>query len=145
MLTHVELERKDDLGAVESVSDATPESPQEREKALRREFLRVALGEGPTHAMPLWAWRLGEALLVAVGNEPYSDFQTELRRRFGGTPLLVLMTTNGGVGYLPPRETYGSGRYQEQQSPYAPGCLEQSIEAAANALAALQPATPASG
>ncbi len=80
--------------------------------------------------MPIWAWRLGEALLVAVGNEPYSVFQTELRRRFAGTPVFVLMTTNGGVGYLPPRETYGSGRYQEQQSPYAPGCLEQSIEAA---------------
>ena len=47
------------------------------------------------------------------------------------------MTTNGGVGYLPPRETYGSGRYQEQQSPYAPGCLEQSIEAAADALSEL--------
>ena len=55
------------------------------------------------------------------------------------------MTTNGGVGYLPPRATYGSGRYQEQQSPYAPGCLEDAIEAAANALAALQPDTPASG
>ncbi len=88
--------------------------------------------------MPLWAWRLGEALLVAVGNEPYSDFQIELRRRFAGTPLLVLMTVNGGVGYLPPRDTYGSGRYQEQQSPYAPGCLEEAIEAAAGALSKLR-------
>ena len=134
MLTGVELARKEDIGVVESVSSATPDSPQEREKALRREFLRLALGDGPTHTMPLWAWRLGEALLVAVGNEPYSVFQAELRRRFAGSPVLVLMTTNGGVGYLPPRETYGSGRYQEQQSPYAPGCLEQSIEAAAAAL-----------
>jgi len=145
VLTYVELARKDDLGVVESAPGAPPESPQEREKRLRREFLRLELGDGPTHAMPLWAWRLGEALLVAVGNEPYSDFQTELRRRFAGTPLLVLMTVNGGVGYLPPRDTYGSGRYQEQQSPYAPGCLEDAIEAAANALAGLQPATPASG
>jgi len=138
VLTHVELQRKEDLGAVESISGATPDSPQEREKALRREFLRVALGDGPTHAMPLWTWRLGEALLVAVGNEPYSDFQTELRRRFAGTPVLVLMTTNGGVGYLPPRDTYGSGRYQEQQSPYAPGCLEEAIEAASGALSVLR-------
>ena len=57
----------------------------------------------------MWVWRLGEALLVAVPNEPYVVFQTELRRRFPDTPLFVLMTTNGGVGYLPPRETYGSG------------------------------------
>ena len=49
------------------------------------------------------------------------------------------MTTNGGVGYLPPRETYGSGRYQEQQSPYAPGCLEEATEAAAAALEPLRP------
>jgi hypothetical protein len=89
--------------------------------------------------MPLWAWRLGEALLVALPNEPYAVFQVELRRRFAGTPLLVLMTTNGGVGYLPPRETYGTGRYQEQQSPFAPGCLEQTIDAAAEVLAQLQP------
>jgi hypothetical protein len=139
VLTGVDLARKEDLGAVESVSGSTPDSPQEREKARRREFLRLALGEGPVHRMPIWAWRLGEALLLAVPNEPYSVFQVELRRRFAGTPVLVLMTTNGGVGYLPPRETYGSGRYQEQQSPYAPGCLEQAIEAAAGALEPLRP------
>ncbi len=137
-LTHVELERKADLGVVESVSGATPDSPQEREKAFRRELLRRALGDEPVHRMPLWAWRLGEALLVAVPNEPYAVFQTELRRRFPDTPLLVLMTTNGGVGYLPPRETLGTGRYQEQQSPFAAGCLEQAIEEAAAALAAVR-------
>ena len=141
VFTGVDLARKDDIGVVESLSNTTPDSPQEREKAMRRELLRLALGDGPVHRMPIWAWRLGEALLLAVPNEPYSVFQVELRRRFAGTPLLVLMTTNGGVGYLPPRETYGSGRYQEQQSPYAPGCLEQSIEAAADALDSLRPAT----
>jgi len=135
--TGVELARKEDLGVVESVTGATPDSPQEKEKALRREFLRLALGDGPTHSMPLWAWRLGEALLVAIGNEPYSLFQRELRARFPGTPVFVLMTTNGGVGYLPPRETYGTGRYQEQQSPYAAGCLEQSIAEAGDVLAGL--------
>jgi hypothetical protein len=137
--TGVDLVRKEDLGVVESLSSSTHDSPQEREKALRRELLRLALGEGPVHRMPLWAWRLGEALLVALPNENYSVFQVELRRRFGGTALLVLMTTNGGVGYLPPRETYGTGRYQEQQSPYAPGCLEQAIEAAAEVLEPLRP------
>ena len=142
VLTGVDLARKEDIGVVESLSSATPDSPQEREKAMRREFLRLALGDEPVHRMPIWAWRLGEALLLAVPNEPYSVFQVELRRRFAGTPLLVLMTTNGGVGYLPPREAYGSGRYQEQQSPFAAGCLEQSIEAAAEALEPLRPTSP---
>jgi hypothetical protein len=110
-LTHVELRRKDEPAVVESLTDATPDAVQEREKALRRTFLELALGDGPTHAMPLWTWRLGEALLVALPNEAYSAFQAELRRRFEGVPLLVLTTTNGGVGYLCPRETYGSGLY----------------------------------
>lgn len=138
VLAGVDLARKEDIGVVESLSSSTPDSPQEREKAMRRELLRLALGGDPVHRMPIWAWRLGEALLLAVPNEPYSVFQVELRRRFAGTPLLVLMTTNGGVGYLPPRETYGSARYQEQQSPYAPGCLERSIDAAADALEPLR-------
>ena len=88
--------------------------------------------------MPLWIWRLGGALLVAVPNEPYSVFQVELRRRFEGTPLLVLETTNRAMGYLSPEETYGTGRYQEQQSPFAPGCLEQTMEVAASTLAELR-------
>jgi hypothetical protein len=138
-LTHVELLRKDEPAIVESLTDAKPDAVQEREKALRRAFLELALGDGPSHRMPLWTWRLGEALLVAVPDELYSVFQVELRRRFEGTPVFVLTTTNGGVGYLCPRETYGSGRYQEQQSPYAPGCLEAAIDASALALAGLQP------
>ena len=137
-LTHVELRRKEEPAIVESLTDAKPDAVQEREKALRRAFLELALGDGPTHRMPLWTWRLGEALLVAVPDELYSVFQTELRRRFEGVPVFVLTTTNGGTGYLCPRETYGSGRYQEQQSPYAPGCLEVTIEAAADALARVQ-------
>ena len=138
LLTEVELRRKEEPAIVESLTDAKPDAVQEREKALRRAFLELALGDGPTHRMPLWTWRLGEALLIAVPDELYSVFQTELRRRFDGVPVFVLTTTNGGVGYLCPRETYGSGRYQEQQSPYAPGCLEDAIEASADALARVQ-------
>jgi hypothetical protein len=137
-LSHVELRRKEQPAVVESLTDATPDAVQEREKALRRHYMEVALGDGHVHRMPLWTWRLGEALLVALPNEAYSDFQVELRRRFEGTPLLVSTTTNGGVGYLCPRESYGSGLYQEQQSPYAPGCLEEAIDAAARALSELR-------
>jgi len=138
-LTHVGLRRKEDLGVVESLTGAAPDSAQEQEKALRRRFLSDALGDGPVYSMPVWAWRLGGALLIAVPNEPYSVFQVELRRRFAGTPLLALGVTNGTMGYLSPEETYGTGLYQEQQSPFAPGCLEQTIEAAAQALDELRP------
>jgi hypothetical protein len=135
---HVELRRKEDIGVVEAAAGATPDSVQEREKALRRRFLSEALGDGPFFAMPIWTWRLGEALLVAIPNEPYSVLQTDLRRRLEGTPLLVLGVTNRTMGYLSPQGTYGTGLYQEQQSPFAPGCLEQTIEVAARELYEIQ-------
>jgi len=135
---HVPLRRKEEIGVVESLSGATPDSVQEQEKALRRRFLSQALGDSPVYEMPVWTWRLGDALLVAVPNEPYSVFQVELRRRLAGTPLLVLGVTNRTMGYLSPEDTYGTGLYQEQQSPFAPGCLEQTIEAAAAALEELR-------
>jgi Neutral/alkaline non-lysosomal ceramidase, N-terminal len=133
-VSNVELRRKEDIGVVEALSGATPDSVQEQEKALRRRFLSEALGDDPVYTMPIWAWRLGGALLVAVPNEPYSVFQVELRQRFAGTPVLVLGVTNSTLGYLPPQETYGTGLYQEQQSPFAPGCLEQTIEVATRSL-----------
>ncbi len=137
-MSHVELRAQGGHRSRREPLGATPDSVQEREKALRRRFLSQALGDGPVYAMPLWTWRLGDALLVAIPNEPYSVFQVELRRRFAGTPLLVLGTTNRTMGYLSPEETYGTGLYQEQQSPFAPGCLEQTIEAAAAALEELR-------
>ena len=137
-VSHVPLRRKEDLGVVESAAGAGPDSVQEQEKALRRRFLSQALGDGPVYEMPVWTWRLGEAMLVAIPNEPYSVLQVELRRRFAPTPLLVLGVTNRTMGYLSPEETYGTGLYQEQQSPFAPGCLEQTIEAAASALEELR-------
>ena len=134
----VELRRKEDLGVVEPLAGATADSIQEREKALRRRFLAEALGDGPVHGMPIWTWRLGEALVVAIPNEPYSVLQVELRRRLAPTPVLVLGTTNRTMGYLSPADTYGTGLYQEQQSPFAPGCLEQTIDVAAGVLEELR-------
>ena len=81
-----------------------------------------------------WIWRLGQAALVAIPNEPYVVFQQRLRQRFAGTPLLVLGVTNGSAGYLTPQELYGRGIYQERQSPFASGCLEATIAAAEHGL-----------
>ncbi len=135
-LIHIPLQRKPNLTPVDP-PDAEGDPIAEAEKALRRTFIQAALGDDPVYPMPIWVWRLGDALLVACPNEAYSQMQTELRARFPRQPVLVLGCTNGTVGYLPPRATYGSGLYQEQQSPFLPGCLEQTIEAAALALEAL--------
>jgi hypothetical protein len=106
------------------------------EEILRRKLmLRKALGDGDHYSLPLWIWRLGDAVVVAIPEEPYAVLQEELRAAFPDNPVLVLGITNGGVGYLSPRETYGSGLYQEVQSPYQPGCLEATIEAAKQGVA----------
>lgn len=109
----------------------------EEERLRRKLMIRKALGDGATHTMPLWVWRLGAAVLVAVPEEPYAVMQQSLRQRFPDTPVWVLGVTNGGLGYLPPRETYGTGRYQEVQSPYRPGCLEDTIDAAKRGIASM--------
>lgn len=104
------------------------------EKTQRALMIRETLdrtgGEGDARALPLTCWRLGDALLLAVPDEPYNRLQRDVRAAFPGVPVLVLTTTNGSLGYLCPRETYGSGRYQVVQSPYLPGCLETATEAA---------------
>jgi hypothetical protein len=109
----------------------------EGERLHRMLVLREALGEGETSDMPLWFWRLGDAVLVTVANEAYSILQQELRRSFPDTPLFVLGVTNGSLGYLCPRDLYGSGRYEEVQSPYRPGCLEATIDALRDGIAAI--------
>lgn len=101
-----------------------------KERIMRSLSIQKALGEGDTHAMPLWFWRLGDAAVIAVPNEIYSSFQENLRAKFPETPLIIMGVTNGTLGYLPPRELYGKGIYQEWQSPYAAGCLEKLTEEA---------------
>ena len=78
---HVELARKEDLGVVESLSGATPDSPQEREKALRREFLEPRARRRP-RPPDADLGRGGSARRCSSRspNEPYSVFQIELRR-----------------------------------------------------------------
>lgn len=74
-------------------------------------------------------WRVGDAVWVTVEAELYSVFQTTLRERFPGTPLLITPLTNGAdASYLPPRELYGQGIYQEEIALLAPGCLEAVTE-----------------
>ena len=105
----VELRRKEDIGVVEPLTGATPDSVQEREKALRRRFLAEALGDGPVHEMPLWTWRLGDALLVAIPNEPYSVLQVELRRRLAATPCSSSARPTGRWATSRPRRPTAPG------------------------------------
>jgi len=94
------------------------------EKTQRQLMIREAIGEANVQHLTLWCWRLGDALLLAVPDEPYNVLQRQVRAAFPDRPVLILTVTNGTLGYLCPADTYGSGRYQVVQSPYQPGCLE---------------------
>lgn len=102
-----------------------------RAERARRWLGRLAtLPAGPTYPFPFSVLRLGDAVWVTTGGEPYHVLQTELRRRFPEVVILISPLAGGGVAdYLLPRACYGKGLYQEEPSSLGPGCLEQLIDA----------------
>lgn len=109
---------------------AACDDPVIRERLWRKRFVRKVVGEGTTAEMPLWVWRLGDALLFGQPNEAYSGFQIELRAAFRPQQVAVMNLVNGSAGYLSPAELYDTDIYQVWQSPYARGGLERLIDEA---------------
>ena len=71
---------------------------------------------------------LGDAVWLCVQGEPYSLLQTELRRRFAGTPIIVAsLGFSWSLGYLPAEHIYGKALYQRNIAVVAPGSLERGI------------------
>ncbi len=97
---------------------------------MDRQLTRIGdLPPGPDYPLAVHLWQLGDAVWLAVEGEHYQDLQVQLRRRFPGTPIVVMTVVNGWrPGYLPSAATYGRGIYQEQIAVLAPGCLENMIE-----------------
>ena len=98
---------------------------------LTRWLVRLAtLPPGKTCSVPITLARLGDADWLFLESEHYQRLQTSLRARFADRPLFVTTIVNGSVHtYLPPREVYGTGIYQETVAVLAPGCLETVIDA----------------
>ncbi|HUE71869.1 MAG TPA: neutral/alkaline non-lysosomal ceramidase N-terminal domain-containing protein [Pirellulaceae bacterium] len=87
------------------------------------------LPPGDQYPLRIQLWRMGDAIWLAVSGEHYSFLQTSLRTRFPGVPIVVITLTGGwGPSYIPTRETYGKGIYQESIALVAPGSLEQIVE-----------------
>ncbi len=98
------------------------------ERLRRKRNIRRALGDGPTFAMPLTVWRLGEAVLVGCMGESYAMLQQELRRRFPQRTIICMNLVNGSIGYLPPAALYDQDTYQVWQTPFARGSLEEVLD-----------------
>jgi hypothetical protein len=110
-----------------------------RLERARRWLLRIRyLRDAPTYPYHFSVYRLGDAIWITCGGEPYNVLQTELRRRFPDHPILLTpLSGDFQVAYLLPSDRYGKGLYQEEPSILAPGCLESLIEAIAERVAAL--------
>jgi hypothetical protein len=88
----------------------------------------------PGDAFPLQVtlWSMGDAIWLGVQGESYNLLQTELRRRFPNKVIVVAsIAADWGASYLPPRELYDTGIYQESIAVVAAGSLEQLIESIA--------------
>ncbi|UNK70741.1 hypothetical protein [Microbacterium sp. H1-D42] len=126
IVASVELPLRD-LPTLEELAEEWKDiDPRSRDERLgRARNLRDGYITGPTVQHPLWAWRLGDAVLIAHPGEAYSRLQTTLRARFPDVPIVVMNLTNGpGFVYLPTREAYERGAYQAWQTPLAAGALE---------------------
>jgi hypothetical protein len=92
----------------------------------------------PGDAFPLQValWQIGDAIWLGVQGECYSQLQTELRQRFPGKVIIVAtIAADWGASYLPPRELYDSGIYQESIAVVAAGSLEKLIDSIAQHIA----------
>ena len=71
---------------------------------------------------------------------PRQNPQQALRERFPSAPIIIATVVNGWrPAYLPTRETYGLGIYQEQVAVLAPGCLEAVIDTVSQQIAEWEP------
>jgi hypothetical protein len=133
--TQIELDQfKSDEAAARTGGDETRAADcramAERKTRLLHRLHQLPPGE--TYPLQVVLWHLGDAIWLGVQGESYSVLQTELRRRFPDKIILIAtIAADWGASYLPPRELYDTGIYQETIAVVAAGSLEQLIEAIA--------------
>jgi len=116
-----------------------------RERLERACQRRLAFGDADHFAMPIWAWRLGDALVIGTPSEAYSRLQTQLRERFPDRPVVVMNMVNGYASYLPPANAYSTEAYQVDVSLFEAGSLEATAGACEEVLRRLGADRPRGG
>jgi hypothetical protein len=133
----------------ESVAQQAGDAAQARDcrahvERMTRQATRLSgLPPGAHFPLPLTVMRLGDGYWVLLEGEYYQALQRALREQFPATPMLIATVVDGWrPAYLPTRETYGLGIYQEQVAVLAPGCLETITAAIAQQIASWQASYP---
>lgn len=99
-----------------------------KDRLWRKYNTRKSIGNQQDAIIPVWIWKMGDAVLVAQANEAYSCYQIEVRAEFPDHTIVFINIANGYVGYLAPKELYDKDIYAVWQSPYTSGGLEILIE-----------------
>ncbi len=99
------------------------------ERCRRWQSRLATLPAGKAYPFSLVLARLGDAFWVMLEGEHYHWLQQILRDRFPEKPI-VIATLSGGQThtYLPTRDSYGTGVYEESVAIFAPGSLEMLAE-----------------
>ena len=116
--------------AREAGDAATARDCRAHVERMTRQLMRVGqLPPGDRFPLTISLSRLGEGYWLMLEGEYYHALQRRLRERFPETPIIIATVVNGWrPAYLPTRETYGLGIYQEQVAVLAPGGLEAVID-----------------
>ncbi len=72
---------------------------------------------------------IGEAALVGIPGEPFSEIGRTLKAAPGWPLVLPCCCANGYEGYFPPIDAFGNGSYETRSSIFKPGVAEAISEA----------------
>lgn len=134
-LTKLQSEESAARAAGDETRAAELRALAERKSRLLHRLRELPLGD--FYPLQVVLFRIGDAVWIGVQGESYSLLQTELRRRFPDKTLIIAsIAADWGASYLPPRELYDTGIYQESIAIVAPGSLEQLIDSIASRLSA---------
>lgn len=105
-----------------------------QERIRRKRNIRRGVGNGSSFDLPIYAWRIGDAVLVGSCCEAYAVLSRGLRRRFPDKTILCMNLINGSIGYLPPAELYDSDLYTVWQTPFDRDSYERLLETMTQAI-----------
>jgi hypothetical protein len=113
--------------AIESGDASAAADARAMAERMTRRLVRVEhLPQAATLPYAVQIWKLGDAIWLALDGELYNVLQRQLRATFPDTSIVLGTLANGSKAwYIPDRESYGKGLYQEDASVLGQGALEQ--------------------
>lgn len=85
--------------------------------------------EGKTYlTWPLQGMRFGPIALLSMPGEPFAELNHRIVASSPFAHTLFSGYSNGGFGYLPPREAFAEGGFEVETSPFAPEAGEKLVD-----------------